>query len=144
MWTRHGLFRAFLLLTLPLAFALAQEPTASLRGTVTDSIRHGPLAGATVVATRTTDSAADSHDYSPSTDAHGKYAINAIALGTYVLTVEHPWLDSTGLGVPAQTVDLRTKRNVSVNLAVPSGATIRAAVCASSAADSTVGLVAGY
>ena len=144
MWTRHALFRAFLLLNLPLAFALAQEPTASLRGTVTDSIRHRPLAGATVVATRTTDSAGDSHDYSTTTDAKGRYTIPSISPGSYVLTVEHPWLDSTGLGVPAQTVDLRTRRNVSMNLAVPSGATIRAAVCASSAPDSTVGLVAGY
>src|ERR1017187_7242869 len=138
MWTRHALFRAFLLLNLPLAFALAQEPTASLRGTVTDSIRHRPLAGATVVATRTTDSAGDSHDYSTTTDAKGRYTIPSISPGSYVLTVEHPGLDSTGLGVPAQTVDLRTRRNVSMNLAVPSGATIRAAVCASSAADSTV------
>ena len=48
---RRTLVRALGLLSLPLAFAAAQEPTASLRGTVTDSIRHGPLAGATVVAT---------------------------------------------------------------------------------------------
>jgi hypothetical protein len=133
-------------LSLPLTFVAAQEPTASLRGTVTDSIRHSPLVGATVVASRTTagSEAGESHDYTATTDAHGKYVIDAIAPGTYVLTVEHPWLDSTGLSVPAQTVDLRTRRNASVNLAVPSGATIRSVVCAGSAPDSTVGLVAGY
>ena len=138
------LVRALLPMCLPLAFAAAQQPTASLRGTVADSIRHGPLAGATVVIARTTDSAGDSHDYSTTTDAHGKYAINTVAPGTYVLTVEHPWLDTTGLSVPAKSVDLTHQRAATVNLAVPSGPTIRAAFCPIAARDSSMGLVAGY
>jgi hypothetical protein len=145
MWTRRAAPYALSLLSLPLVFAAAQEPAASLRGTVTDSIRHGPLVGATVVAMRTSvNGAADSHDYSTTTDPHGKFTITSLPPGRYVLTVEHPWLDSTGLGVPAQTVDLTRRRAAAVSLAVPSGATIRAAFCPGAARDSSMGFVAGY
>jgi hypothetical protein len=147
MWTRRTWIRALSLLGLPLSLAAAQEPTASLRGTVTDSIRHGPLVGATVVVSSRAAAGAgavESHDYTATTDKHGKYAVNAIAPGTYVLTVEHPWLDSSGLSVPARPVDLRPRQSASMNLAVPSAATVRATVCGRASGDSTVGLVAGY
>ena len=137
---------ALIAAVVPTAALAQRDTTASVRGMVTDSIRHGPLAGATVVASPTSVSggAGESHDYTATTDARGRYAINALPLGTYVLTVEHPWLDSTGLGVPARPVDLARQRAATVNLAVPSAATVRATVCGRATADSTVGLVAGY
>jgi hypothetical protein len=122
----------------------AQAPLPSLRGMVTDSIRHGPLAGATVIASQTGSSGNTAPDFSTTTDARGRYSIDAIRPGTYVVTVEHPWLDSTGLSVPAQSVSISTEPVAVVNLAVPSGATIRAAFCPISGRDSTLGLVAGY
>jgi hypothetical protein len=132
------------LMVAPIAVVVAQEPTASLRGTVTDSIRHGPLVGATVVVSQTgVAPAGDAHDYTATTDAHGKYAIGSLRAGSYVVTVEHPWLDSTGLGVPARNIGINGA-STTVNLAVPSGATIRAAYCPIAAHDSTIGLVAGY
>ncbi len=139
------LIRLSALIVAPFAFAIAQEPTASLHGTVTDSSRHKPLAGATVVVSQSAPSASgEARDYSATTDAHGKYAIASLAPGAYVLTVEDPWLDSTGLGVPAKRTDLVRDHSATVNLAVPSGATIRAAYCPIAAHDSTIGLVAGY
>jgi hypothetical protein len=130
---------------LPLVVLSAQEPPASLHGTVTDSIRHKPLVGATVVVSQSAASASSTaHDYTATTDAHGKYAIGSLAPGAYILTVEDPWLDSTGLGVPAKRVDLVRDRTATINLAVPSGETIRAAYCPIAAHDSTIGLVAGY
>jgi hypothetical protein len=145
MSTCRTLLRTLRAMSMPLSLAAAQEPAASLRGTVTDSIRHGPLVGATIVASRTTAAGAGaSNDYTATTDARGKYAINSLAPGIYVLTVEHPWLDSTGLGVPSQTVDLAQRRAATVNLAVPSGATIRSSFCPIAARDSSIGLVAGY
>jgi hypothetical protein len=134
-----------MVLSVPLSFAAAQDASASLRGTVIDSIRRAPLVGATVIALRAaTNAEADARDYSATTDAHGKFAINALPPGLYMVTVEHPWLDSTGFGVPPQKADLIKEHSATVNLAVPSGATIRSVFCASTAADSSVGLVAGY
>jgi hypothetical protein len=137
--------RALCLLAFPVAAAAAQQPARSVRGTVTDSIRHGPLAGATVVATPTvSDATGATRSYTALTDANGRYAIQALPRAVYVLTVEHPWLDSAGLGVPAQRVDLVRQPTAVVDLAVPSGATIRSAYCPIAARDSTIGLVAGY
>jgi hypothetical protein len=136
---------ALMLTSVPLCVAAAQDASASLRGTVIDSIRRGPLVGATVIALRAaTSSGGDTRDYTATTDARGKFTIAALPPGLYVVTVEHPWLDSTGLGVPPQKADLISERSATVNLAVPSGATIRAVFCSSTAADSSVGLVAGY
>jgi hypothetical protein len=141
----RALFCAFPMLALPFAFAAAQQPTASIRGAVADSIRHGPLAGATVVASPMGGSGAtDVRDYTGTTDAHGKFSLVALPPGRYVLTVEHPWLDSTGLGVPAKNIDLTQQRSATVSLAVPSGATIRSVLCSGAARDTSTGLVAGY
>jgi hypothetical protein len=145
MMIRQSLLRALLLTSLPLSLAASQDATPSLRGAVTDSIRHGPLAGATVVASRTDGhDNAESRDYTATTDARGRYVFNSLPSGMYVVTVEHPWLDSTGLGAPAQKIDLVKQTTAVANLAVPSGATIRGAFCPISARDSTLGLVAGY
>ncbi len=139
------LTRIATLVFVPFALAAAQETAASLRGTVTDSIRRGPLAGATFVVSHTgVGPTGDAHDYTATTDAHGKYAIGSLRPGRYLVTVEHPWLDTTGFAVPAQTVDLTSVHSANVNLAVPSGATIRSTFCAKQAADTSIGLVAGY
>lgn len=145
MWLRRALHLAAWKVALPLAAAAAQTPTASLHGTVTDSIRKGPLAGATVIASpMTAGNASAAPNYTVKANARGKYTIDSLPPGVYTLTVEHPWLDSTGLGVPAKQADLRHARTLTVNLAVPSGATIRGTSCPLAAGDSTAGLVAGY
>jgi hypothetical protein len=136
--------RALLFMGLAVSFLSAQETTPSIRGMVTDSIRHIPLAGATVIASRATGRDGAAEDFTATTDARGRFAIYSLRPGVYLLTVEHPWLDSTGLGVPAQSVSLVNTPTATVNLAVPSGATIRATLCPISAHDSTLGLIAGY
>lgn len=144
MTTRIRFFQALLLTSLSSSLAAAQAtPLLILQGTVTDSIRHVPLAGATVIASQTPSAAGTAPDRTATTDVRGRFVINPASPGMYMVTVEHPWLDSTGLGVPARTVAVRDQP-VTVNLAVPSGATIRAAFCPISARDSTLGLVAGY
>ena len=121
-----------------------RQPQAGVKGTVTDSIRNTPLAGATVVASRTSVVGDTAADATATTDVRGRFVINTLRPGVYLVTVEHPWLDSTGLGVPARTVTVMSQQTATVNLAVPSGETIRAVFCPISARDSTLGLVAGY
>jgi len=135
------------LLGLPIGLAAAQEPAAvALRGTVTDSVRHGPLVGAKVVASRAVgmDSLKAAHEFTARTDANGRFEMPALVPAVYLVTVEHPWLDSTGFDITAQTVDLRDKHAVTLAMAVPSGTTIRTAFCGRIARDTTLGLVEGY
>ena len=143
--TGHRWLRAIPWLGLPFAVAMAQAPGAGLQGTVIDSVRHGPLAGARVVVTRNVgpDSVGLTREFLAKTDATGHFAFPALAPAVYLVTVEHPWLDSTGLEVAAQTVDLRERRSAMVSLATPSGATIRSTFCRLSAGDTTSGLVEG-
>ncbi|HXD22744.1 MAG TPA: carboxypeptidase-like regulatory domain-containing protein [Gemmatimonadaceae bacterium] len=144
MTTRLSFLYATLLASLCGPAAAAQGRAAlALQGTVTDSIRHAPLVGATVIASQTSSTDGPMPDLTAKTDTRGRFAIALVKPGVYLVTVEHPWLDSTGLGVPARSVSV-TDQPVTVNLAVPSGATIRAAYCPIAARDSTLGLVAGY
>ncbi|HEY2849921.1 MAG TPA: carboxypeptidase regulatory-like domain-containing protein [Gemmatimonadaceae bacterium] len=144
MTTRLSLLYAVLISGLCSATAAAQaKPVLALQGTVMDSIRHAPLAGATVIASQTSSTDGPMPDLTATTDARGRFSIGLTNPGVYLVTVEDPWLDSTGLGVPARSVSV-TDLPVTVHLAVPSGATIRAAYCPIAARDSTLGLVAGY
>jgi hypothetical protein len=144
MMNHWKLLGVLLLTGFGVSWVSAQETSRSIRGTVTDSIRRGPLVGATVIASLSAGRAGAAADFTGTTDARGRYVISVLQPGVYVVTVEHPWLDSTGLGVPAQRVSLTDTPTATLNLAVPSGATIRAAFCPISARDSTLGLVAGY
>jgi hypothetical protein len=141
----NRLFVLFLL-GMPLAAAAAQEASLTIRGVVTDSVHHGPLVGARIIASRTIahDTVTTTEDVVAKTDAAGRFELKALAAAVYLLTVEHPWLDSTGFDVSAQTVDLRDGHSATVSLAVPSGATIRSAFCPPGARDTTVGLVEGH
>ena len=144
MTTRLSFLFAIVLTGLFGSVAAAQDrPALELRGTVMDSIRHAPLAGATVIASQTSSTDGPMPDLTAKTDARGRFVISPVKPGVYLVTVEHPWLDSTGLGVPARSVTV-TDGPAVINLAVPSGATIRAAYCPIAARDSTLGLVAGY
>ncbi len=146
MKTSLGWLGKLLVLTLPFATASAQDVSLAIRGTVTDSIHARPLVGAKVVASRAVppESVTVAHDFAATTDANGRFTIASLTPAIYLITVEHPWLDSTGFDVSARTVDLREKRSVQLSLAVPSGNTIRAAFCGKIARDTSLGLVEGY
>jgi hypothetical protein len=146
MLTPLGLLRGIALLGLPICLVAAQSAAPAIRGAVTDSIRHRPLAGARVIASRAVgrDSLNAPAEFTATTDLNGRFEIGSLAPAVYLVTVEHPWLDSTGFDVTAQTLDLRDGRSAALLLAVPSGATILSAFCGAVARDSTVGLVEGY
>ncbi len=146
MKTSLGWLGKLLVLTLPFATASAQDVSLAIRGTVTDSIHARPLVGAKVVASRAVppESVTVAHDFAATTDANGRFTIASLTPAIYLITVEHPWLDSTGFDVSARTVDLRDKHSVQLSLAVPSGNTIRSAFCGKIARDTSLGLVEGY
>jgi hypothetical protein len=134
-------------LGLPFALTAAQESPLAIRGTVTDSVHRAPLVGAKVIASRTVgpDDRNAHLEFAATTDANGRFELTSLAPAVYLVTVEHPWLDSTGVEIEAQTVDLRDRHFATLSLAVPSGKTIRSAFCPPvTARDSTLGLVEGF
>ncbi|HYW08428.1 MAG TPA: carboxypeptidase-like regulatory domain-containing protein, partial [Longimicrobium sp.] len=119
--------------------AAAQQPVgATISGVVMDSLAGVPLRGATVqlvssartVAARTTLS-----------DASGRFSFAEVADGRYVIGILHPTLDALGLEPIARAVTVAGEREVSVDLAIPGPARIRAALCGPASRES--GMIMG-
>ncbi len=113
---------------------------SSVRGTVYDSLRSRSLAGAMVQLLPSTK--ADT-PYTVSTDASGRFRIDGVKPGHYVVGFFHDALDSLGVQLPPITVDIL--RETEIALFIPSAATITRGICGPStpAADST-GLLIGH
>jgi hypothetical protein len=104
----------------------ARVSGSAVSGLVTDSLGRTPLAGAWVQLV-----VADGRSDAPRTaqaDSLGHYVIDDVPDGRYMLGFFHPLLDSLGVEAPLRDVTVR-RRAVRVDLAVPSGATLAAAVC---------------
>lgn len=95
---------------------------AVLTGTVHDSMRGGPLAGAQVFLSGTS--------YAATTNADGRFGMRGLPDGRYAVGFSHARLDSLGILPPWVEVELVEGDSASVALAVPSEATFLAAACA--------------
>jgi TonB-dependent Receptor Plug Domain. len=122
--------------------ALVQTSAAQARGVVMDSVHRRPLGAATVIATPSA-GLADTGFHAALTDARGRFAFEGLRSGRYLLTVEHPWIDSTGIGVPPVTVDVPAGGDVTTALGIPSTATLRRVFCPAALTDSTLGVMLG-
>jgi hypothetical protein len=83
---------------------------ALLSGTVYDSLRNAPLAGAQVFLSGT--------DWVTQTDGEGRFRMADLPGGSYMVEVFHPLLDSLGLKPPPRPVELTVGRMTWVDLAV--------------------------
>ncbi len=121
-------------LALPWRLAVTQAPDsthrasgATVSGVVRDSLGRAPLAGAWVQLV-----AADSPGRFARTvvsDSVGRYAIEGVPDGRYTLGFLHPLLDSLGVEPPLRGVRVSRGRPVRADLAIPSPARLRAAIC---------------
>lgn len=115
----------------------AQRSTAAtVSGFVRDSIVHTPLAGAMVqlVASAGQGQAARS----AVADSAGRYRIDSVPDGRYMLGFFHPMLDSLGIESPVREITVAGGTSLRVDLATPAPQQIRGAVCgAASASDSS-------
>lgn len=110
----------------------AQEAAARLvpgwpvAGTVHDSIARAPLHGAIVQLVSAEDLAAFSR--STTSDAHGRFHFADVPGGRYLIGFFHALLDSLGLEPPMREIVVG-RRRVRADLAIPSPARMRAAIC---------------
>jgi hypothetical protein len=136
------------------ARAVAQTPPAAVRvvpapdvravqGTVFDSLAKRPLAGASVSLV-----AVDNLTLGVRTaiaDSAGKFAIEDVAPGIYLIGFLHPLLDSLGIEPLTRRISVPPvgRGSIRANLAVPSARTVHDAVCQkpTSRSDSTGALI---
>jgi hypothetical protein len=116
--------------------AAAQQPAATVRGVVIDSLAGAPLAEATVqlidsgtrtAVARTTTS-----------DAAGRFSFADVADGQYVIGFLHPVLDTLGLEPILRAVTVAGGREVTADLAIPAPARLRGAFCGENASGGAI------
>jgi hypothetical protein len=125
------------------AAAMAQTDTTArgdVRGTVYDSIAHAALSGPVV---QMMDPEHPGRVQSVTADAKGRFAFTAVVPGRYLVGFQHPRLDSLALETPTRVVDVRAGETAKVDLALPSSASVNAAVCGSTGLADSTGLVIG-
>ena len=105
----------------------AQTPAGRLVGTVTDSTRAAPLAGARVSVTRLGVEHETTHV--ATTDAKGQFAFERLDAGDYAIGFSNALLDSLEFGGPVRRVAVLPDGVARAELATPSGSTLRALAC---------------
>ncbi len=97
----------------------------TVSGVVRDSLAATPLRGATVQLVDND----GRFNRSATSDSLGRYALTEVPDGIYTLGFFHPMLDSLGLEPTLRAVEVRGKRPVRADLAIPSAARLRQAIC---------------
>lgn len=99
----------------------------SLEGTVTDSVHARPLAGARVMVVDAGSPAGVPH--AATTDATGTFRVDSLPAGRYIVGFESPLLDSLEVTLSPREASVTPGGTAKVELAIPSAAKLRAAVC---------------
>jgi hypothetical protein len=107
--------------------AVETTPLAAAVGVVVDSLRGGPLGGATVVVS-------DQAWRQTTTDSAGRFWIDSIPPGSHRLAVFHPLLDTLDIGVVSQPIRFAPGETVRATIATPSPAALLGQACASDSA----------
>ena len=140
--TRHrvSVLRSAILLSL-VAQPAAPQTTGAITGVVYDSIARKPLAGALVQVVAV--QGAKHFSNSTTSDSLGRYRLSNVPNGRFMLGFLHPVLDSLGLEPPLHEVVVDGDRAVRSDLAIPSPARMRAAICGAPDDSSRGGAVMG-
>lgn len=137
--------RVLLLLTLLTTASAArvsgQAAGGSISGVVYDSIARRPLPGALVQIVAV--EGARHFSNSTITDSLGRYRLSNVPGGRFMMGFLHPLLDSLGLEPLLHEVIVEANRPVRSDLAVPSPARMRAAICGAPDDSSRGGAVIG-
>lgn len=128
------------LATLPSSPLAAQRVTVF--GTVYDSLDGRPLEGANVQMGSTS---LRGRVLRASTDSHGRFRIDRVRPGEYLVGFTHPLLDSLGLEVPTRALSVGEQaRELEFALAIPSTLSIRSQLCPATTPADSSGLMLGF
>ena len=137
--TAHGALAllAFSLATHPLG---AQTTFGRIEGTVTDSAHARWPEGASVLAIR---AEPPEHSGGATVDNRGRYRIDSLPVGRYMVELSSPFLDSLEITLPGREIAVEAGRTTRLDFAFPSGRTLRAAACPGLALPAGTGAVIG-
>jgi hypothetical protein len=113
-----------------------------LEGTVTDSVHSRPLAGVRVVALGAS-ARPDSRGVA-STDSLGRYRIDSLRPGRYLVGLESPLLDSLEITLAPREVAVAQGAVATIDLALPPAAKLRSAVCSGATVPADQGVLYGH
>jgi len=137
--------RTCIFLCFSVAVAAGRLSGQTITGRIYDSVAKAPLVGATVqlVASKL----GSMPPMQATSDSGGKYTLNGVPAGAYVLGFYHAVLDSIGIEPPFVRIEVGgadKPASLRVDLSVPSAARIIAAVCGPPSRDTNaLGMVAG-
>jgi hypothetical protein len=118
----------------------AQSAFGRVEGTVTDSMHARWPEGASVLAIR---AEPPEHSGGASVDNRGRYRIDSLPAGRYVVELSSPFLDSLEITLPPREVIVEPSRTVRLDFAFPSGRTLRAGACPGLALPAGTGALIG-
>ena len=113
-----------------------------LEGTVTDSVHARPLAGVRVVALAA-DARSDSR-HAASTDSLGRYRLDSLRPGRYLVGLESPLLDSLEIYLAPREVAVAEGAVATTDLALPPATKLRSAVCSGATLPADRGVLYGH
>ena len=119
----------------------AQPVRTRIVGTVFDSVATQWLGGATV---QLVDAANPANVRTAIATANGRFALDSVAAGTYLIGFFHQRLDQLGLEGPLFRVNVATAEPLEVPMATPSAETIITKRCGPGDPDEPTGLYMGF
>jgi hypothetical protein len=128
-----------LYLTSPLAAQSA--PTGRLEGTVKESVRSRPAQSASVLVARLDPEPVVSFGAKP--DERGRYRIDSLPVGRYMIQLTHETLDSFDLALPSNEVNIVAGETARAQFSLPTNLALRNAVCRGLTLANGSGAIAG-
>ena len=126
---------------LALSSSGAQSTGQRIGGVVFDSVARAPLAGATVQIAA---ASPNGRAFGAVTDSAGRFHVDGVPPGDYVVGFDHLSLQALGLETPLRSVRVDATGPVEVNLAIPSPETVRGNRCGTRVQGASDGMIAGF
>ena len=128
----------------------AQSSRRVVSGVVFDSISRSPLAGAIVqvalvdLSQRGTLDGSAPRIFSATADSGGHYRVPGLPRGSFAIGFQHDALNALGIESPLRAFELADDTSITVDLAIPSGPTLRSRLCGHEMRLGGEGLLVGY
>jgi Carboxypeptidase regulatory-like domain len=134
---------ALLALSCAVAPLEAQDvvPTGRLEGTVKEAVHSRPVKGSSIMLARLDPEPLVSFGAKP--DERGRYRLDSLPAGRYMIQLTHEMLDSLDLAMPTDEVNIVAGQTARAQFSLPTSIALRNAVCRGLTLATGTGAVAG-
>ncbi|MDQ2768677.1 MAG: carboxypeptidase regulatory-like domain-containing protein [Gemmatimonadota bacterium] len=123
------------------AQAAGAPGSARVTGIVFDSLDNRPLGDATV---QIIEAPPGRHSYAANSDSLGRFAIESVHAGNYIVGFLHPLLDTLGISAPYDSISVAESSAIRITLAVPGERLLVRAICGDAAKKDGGGMIVGH